>query len=224
VTMHTHGTQRSKSGFTLVELLVVVGIMLALLGTLGVALAGSSGQRARQGAINLVLNTFEQARVAALENGTDVYVAFADGDLVGVEDEARYRTFIVFRDRTSSDQPPAGAGVSRFVFLTDWKRLPRGVSFKSESNSIVNRARSQVVVEAEDGFPRVAAGQALPALIFNASGAVRAPATGPLQLFLYEGYFNGSTDVVTGGAGSGLFERFELARFTGRIRHEVSTL
>ena len=204
---------------------MVVGLMLILLGVAGISLTGSASQRARQGAVNLVLNTFEQARVAALESGAQVYVGFADDQFPGgAADEPRYRRLIVFRERTDSDTPPAGAGVPRFVLLTDWRKLPRGVSFKSESNSIVNRARASVDLTVADGFPLVTGNLSLPVLAFSASGSVTAPASGPLQLFLYEGHFNGSSDVVTGGAGSGLFERFELARYTGRVRHEVSSL
>jgi len=222
----TPGQRPQHQGFTLVELIVVLGIMLILLGMLGLSLAGSANQRARWGAINLVLNTFEQARVAALESGAAVHVGFADRDfpLSTPGDDVRYRKFIVFRERTSSDSPAVGPGVPRFVCLTAWRKLPRGVSFKSENNSIVNRAHAAIDLTAADCLPGVTANLSIPVLSFTSAGTISAPASSSLQLFLYEGFFNGSVDVVTGGAGSGLFERFEFARFTGRVRHEVSSL
>lgn len=209
-------------GFTLVEMLAVMAIMVSLMGLLGIGISQMTAQSARKSAVNLIMNSFEQARVAALRHGTNVYVVFADGSF---PEDKRFRSFLILRDRLESDNPPASApGASPFVVLTKWKELPRGISFL---NSI---AGNTTVLATTRGFPAGAIPQAsgavsLPTIQFNQTGAIASPVDiADRYLQLYEGYFNGSEDVRTMNRASDLYEVFSFARFTGRIRHEVSAL
>ncbi len=210
------GGERSshKAAFSLVEMLAVVGIMAAVLGMLGVGMAQLTAQSARKSAVSLVLNTFEQARVAALRSGTNVYVALANGDADFPEDK-RFRALVVFRDRTESDSPSSSASNAP-VFLTKWKKLPSGISFKSSAGSLFTSAVTRTLDLPGGGSAD------LPVLLFNPTGAISLPSTGDITLYLYEGYHDGSRDRVTINSTSDLFESFSFARFTGRIRHEVT--
>ena len=48
------------------------------------------------------MNTFEQARVAALQTGQNVYVGFADSTFPVAD--MRYAAFVVFRDATDEEK------------------------------------------------------------------------------------------------------------------------
>lgn len=203
-----------NEAFSLVEMLAVIGIVSAVMGMLGVGIAQLTAQSARKSAVNLVLNTFEQARVAALRSGTNVYVAFANADPNFPED-SRYRSFVFYRDRTENDSPAASVS-SDPVFLTKWKKLPRGISFKSSAGLLSSGGATRTLSIPGGGTVDV------PVLKFNATGAVGLPSTGDIRLYLYEGYHDGTNDRITINSTSDLFETFSFARFTGRIRHEVT--
>lgn len=223
--------QASRRGFTLTEMLVVIGIMFSMLGLLGVSMSSLNQQGARQGAVDLILNTFEQARVEALRASVPVYVGFADKDY-GVSAD-RYRAFIVFRDRIESDPPvpvasPAAspappAAAPKYLPLTKWKKLPDGISFKSSGSALLGASAYRVTITSADTIPNLRTGD-LPVLMFNQTGAIQQPAASGLTLFIYEGYYDGTKDVPTANSSGSLFEAFTFSRFTGRIRHEVSTL
>lgn len=220
--VHTNGRAR---GFSLVELLVVIGIMVVL-GAMAVpSIQGIAGTAGRKGAVNVLLNTFEQARAAALESGANTYVGFADRNFP--LESLRYRAFIVFRDRTEDDLPAAGApGAPQFVPLTAWETLPKPVSLKSERLSLVE----DVYIDLADAsLPRLAAGARLPAAVFTPSGALSAQHDKDrLRLFLYEGHFLNNQDNFIRQrsfhqSSAGLFDRISFSRFTGRARLDVAT-
>ena len=67
--------QSNLSAFTLIEMLAVIAIMMALIAP---AVGNFGSTAGRKGAVNILMNTMEQARVAALESGRDrsaVYLA-----------------------------------------------------------------------------------------------------------------------------------------------------
>jgi type II secretory pathway pseudopilin PulG len=224
------GHGQRVAGFTLVEILVVVGLMLLMMTMLIPAAGGLIKASSRRGAVAEVFNAFERARAAAVESGSNVYVGFAGADFA--VSEMRYRAFIVFRERSPEDLPPSGtAGASRFVLLTKWQKLPTGVSLKSESRSgdrasfrsIVNPVWARVEIAPSDGFPRVESGD-LPVIVFDSLGAVAEPVNAEsLRVFIYEGFFDGQRDVLTQSS-SGLFDLITVSRFTGRARLEVSAI
>jgi prepilin-type N-terminal cleavage/methylation domain-containing protein len=101
--IHIHkGRHRRSVAFSLLELLVVIAIMAVMMSLLLPAVSGFSSTAGRRGAVNILMNTFEQARVAALESGQTVYVGFADADFP--VEEMKYSAFIVFRDATDEEK------------------------------------------------------------------------------------------------------------------------
>lgn len=223
--VHTVGSKLRRSGFSLVELLVVVSIMAILAAISLPAVQNIAGSTGRKGAVNVLLNVFEQARATALETGTNTYIGFADQNFP--DESMRYRAFIVFRDRTEEDFPAMGEpGATAYVPLTKWETLPRKVSIKSERLSIVDDFYLTIT---DGSLPRAAASLRLPVLAFNPAGALRFEhSANRMQVFIYEGFYangqdNFSRQAAFQRSSAGLFERISFSRFTGRARLDVTT-
>lgn len=218
-----HRIARRAKGFSLIELLAVVAIIMMMMTLLLPSLSGWGSVAGRRGAVTIVMNTLEQARVAAVESGQDVYVGFAPSDFPDAS--MRYAGIIVFR-KGSEEEINAG---QPYVILKKWTRLPKNIAFKRIDQSLVP---SGAGVGQE--FPELAnlVGSAhssatkFPVVKFNSSGAVEG---GPsnLQLFLYEGYFANGQDNYTRNAdiqasAAGLFEKITISRYTGRVQLDVT--
>ena len=219
------GRERSSSAFTLVEMLAVMGIMLIMLGMLLPAINGALGSKGRKGAVNILLNTFEQARVAALEQSTNVYVGFADGSIpsngVGARNEGfAYTRFIVFREKIEDID---GASAPSYIPLTKWLALPKGISFKSDKNGITTvLSGAKKEITATDKFPGIPSTYQMPVIKFNNTGMIELP-TSNLSLYFYEGFWSGSSDVFTRSNNGSLFEKITFSRYTGRAQLDITS-
>ncbi|HEY5707476.1 MAG TPA: prepilin-type N-terminal cleavage/methylation domain-containing protein [Terrimicrobiaceae bacterium] len=206
---------RVRAGFSLFELLSVVAILVLMAALLYSGLSGFSSSAGRRGAANILMNTLEHARVAALESGQTVYVGFADGDFP--VEEMRYTSFLVFRE-TSDEERTVGAG--NYVVLKKWTKLPANVAFKRVASSLVPESGGQTFPGLSDALAAGQRDETFPSLAFNGSGAVDG-GSNPLQLFLYEGYYANKQDIQTRKGGS-LFEKISLSRYTGRAQLDVT--
>lgn len=210
------------AAFTLVEMLAVTAIITLLMGLVAPALKSMSSGAGRRGAINQLLATFDQARVAAIRSASQAYVGFADSTFPNVD--MRYRSFILFRPRLESDHfSVSGHGTSRYVYLTRWKTLPKGISIKAEQNSLVGTAGATIDVSPEDKFPNLRMGL-LPVIVFNSTGGVSRPVdSNALKVFLYQGFFEMGRDVIIRGNRIP-FDVISISRFTGRPILEASSI
>lgn len=210
-----------RRAFSLLELLLVIAVIAVMMSLLLPAVSGFSNTAGRRGAVNILMNTFEQARVAALESGQTVYVGFADKDFP-VED-MKYAAFIVFRSATEEELSVDSN--RKYIVLKKWTRLPKNIAFKKVGSSLVGdnaltgsfpELKSQLGGTHAENFSFVA---------FNSSGAVDEPASN-LRLFLYEGYYVDEKEILTrknGQDGSGgLFEKISLSRYTGRAQLDIT--
>lgn len=217
------GRHRRSRGFSLLELLVVIAIMAVMMSLLLPAISGFSSTAGRRGAVNILMNTFEQARVAALESGQTVYVGFADADFP-VED-MRYAGFIVFRDATEEEK----AAGKTYVVLKKWTKLPKTIAFKRVNSSLIPESSGTLQfasLKNELSTTFSAWNEKMPYISFNSSGAIDEP-SGNLRVFLYEGYFAGGRDNFTRNKNiqespSGLFEQISLSRYTGRAQLDIT--
>lgn len=205
----------------MIEMLAVMSIMLIMMALAAPMIGDFATQSGRRGAVNILLNSFENARVAALQSGTNVYVAFADQNFP--VEEMRYNSFIIFRDRTEYDTTiPAD---QEYVYLTGWRQLPDGISFQRQTNSVLNPAKANLTISAVDNFPQFAAGT-LPIVQFMETGGIVQPSAGsganPLAVYIYEGFFDSSNNTEVNTSQIAGVDKFSLARFTGRMRHEIS--
>jgi len=206
------------------ELLVVISIMAVMMSLLLPAVSGFSSTAGRRGAVNILMNTFEQARVAALESGQNVYIGFADNDFP--VEAMRYSAFIVFRDATDEEKADAPDPTKKsYVILKKWTPLPKNIAFKTAASSLPGASKTAFRnLSAELG--QSSGDEEFPCVSFNSSGAVDQPA-GNLRVFLYEGHYAEGRDNhtrnknVQDGA-SGLFEQISLSRYTGRAQLDIT--
>jgi prepilin-type N-terminal cleavage/methylation domain-containing protein len=205
-----------RTGFSLIELLVVVAVVMLMAMLLYSTLPSFLSSAGRRGGANMLLNTLEHARIAALESGQNVYVGFADGDFP--VENMRYASFVVFRE-TSDDERASGAG--NYTVLKKWTKLPRNVAFKRVAGSLVPDSGGQTFPGLNPELPAAHHDETFPALAFNSSGAVDGSGN-PIQLFLYEGYYADQQDVQT-RKGDDAFEKISLFRYTGRAQLDITS-
>jgi prepilin-type N-terminal cleavage/methylation domain-containing protein len=205
-----------RSGFTMLELMVVLTIMGIIMVLALPAVKGFSGSAGRKGAINMMLNTFEQARVAALTSGTNVYVGFANDDK-SFPKEMQCRAFIVFRDRLDSDKAYAGS-VPTYTPLTKWVLLPKGISFRkdpiSDSSLLSDDLKAAIL---PNNLPQPKVGQdvpSIPVLTFNASGFIETDGK-YLRILIYQG-FQGDSGPNFTSQDDTYFDMVGLRKYTGR--------
>jgi len=119
------------AAFTLLEMLVVLAIIGILSALTLPALQGLVGASGLRGGVNSVLVTLEQARNAAIETGTDVFVGFpAPGS---GETEADYSSLIVVR----GPAPAADPDDTTYKTLSRWIRLPKGIVIDAAKANLV---------------------------------------------------------------------------------------
>ncbi len=193
-----------------------MGIVVVMLSLLLPAVKAMTGSAGRQGAINELLAAFDLARVTALREGTEVFVGFADATFP--DPDMRYRGYILFRRVADGD----AAGAGSYEFLTRWRKLPTGVSFASGIQRSMVGSGESITVEAEEKFPGIETSGTIPVVRFGPHGGVNKPSAEHLRLFLYEGFYDAGSDVVTQSRDQ-LYDVIALARLTGRPRVEVSS-
>lgn len=217
-TMKTKSVQSNRrSAFSLVELLSVMAVIAVMTSLLVPSIAGFSGTASRRGAVNTVMNTLEQSRVAALEAGSQVYVVF--WRRVFPEPDA----MMVLRETDT--------GTGLYEQMTKWTKLPKGVIFHQPSmgQSILSVNSSTVFDQARmPNPPSLAAGETLNAIVFNEVGGIAFPtAKANRKLIISEGVRgSGGTEALISDKkqNSGGFEIISLSRYTGRSQLDVSTV
>jgi hypothetical protein len=209
--------RRAQAGASLIELLSVAAVVVLMAALLYSALSSFSSSAGRRGAVSILLNTFEYARIAALESGLTVYVGFADGDFP--VEEMRYASFLVFRE-TSDEERTSGA--ANYIVLKKWTKLPKNVAFKRVASSLVPESGGQTFLGLDAALPARQRDERFPCLAFNGSGAIEG-GNSPLQLFVYEGYYADQQDIRTRKEGD-LFEKITLSRYTGRAQFDVTAV
>ena len=201
----------NPGAFTLLELLVVIGIISILLVAIVPAVNSLSKSSGRKAALGNLLGAFEQARAQAIKDGQATYVVFPD-QLPGTPDAAMvqrysYRSYAIFED----DAVTPGAVKQ----LTPWRSLPTGVSLRSVSLGFL--AKTTPFTFTPMGATTFAS---FPFLKFNAQGEVDASSTpsvttGVIEFKVFEGYVDASsTDKDT--SSSKLTESIAVTRLTGR--------
>jgi Tfp pilus assembly protein FimT len=202
-----------------VELLAVTAILALLAGLLAPALQGLTSPAGRKGAVTIVMNTLEQARVSAIETGREVVVVFwkkngTDGSQPDEQD-----AMLILRKNDAEAWEP----------ITRWIKLPRGVLFHgedSESKILYDNSGLAAVSDTTiDALPGKPSKNNLGAIHFSSTGAVQLPSTSNgLRIALTEGQRGVDQTLIVTKQKDGGHEIISLARYTGRATLDVSML
>jgi prepilin-type N-terminal cleavage/methylation domain-containing protein len=208
--------QSNISAFTLIEMLAVIAIIAIMMALIAPAVGNFGSTAGRKGAVNILMNTMEQARVAALESGRDVYVVF-------VQREFPERDAIaVLRD------PDPDSDTTTYEFLTRWIKMPKGVLLYGGKGTSILSATAPLTVFDVDLIPEPVMSGNLKVLKFNSFGGVEFPFKRiERMLIVSEGVRGaGGTEAIVADKKDqiGGFEIITLRRFTGRASLEVSAI
>lgn len=195
---------RGRHAFTLIELLVVIGIISVLLVAVIPVVNSLSKSSGRKGATSNLLGAIEQARAQAIKDGRATYIVFptfSSGTAQSIMERYNYKSYAIFED------DPAGSAPTQ---LTNWKTLPQGVSLRIAISS-------SPWTPISFNFSPIGVTQSFPCIKFNASGEVESPtpASGPIQLSIFEGYVDGSGSEVQTSKPI-ITETINISRLTGR--------
>jgi type II secretory pathway pseudopilin PulG len=201
----------SETAFTLLELLLVMGIIIIALAALVPAVTSLSKSGGRRAARNSLLGGIEQARAEAIKSSQATYVvfpAFTSGT-PSTLDRYNYRSYAIFEDDA--------ANPGNVKQLTDWKPFPTGVALRKAGIDALPDPATLTPPVAFSFAPDTSAAP-LKCFKFNSNGEVQAPA-GNVLLGIFEGYVNGGTEVATTKDGNGnpsAVEYLMVSQFTGR--------
>ena len=214
-----------QTAFTLLELLVVMGIILIALAALVPAVTSLSKSGGRRAALNGLLGGIEQARAEAIKSSQATYVvfpAFTSGTQSTL-DRYNYRSYAIFEDNAASPGNPKQ--------LTDWKSFPTGVALRKAYtingvNGGLDSLQDPAALTPPVAFSFAPDASAAPfkCFKFNSNGEVQAPA-GNVLLCIFEGYVNSGSEVATTKDGSGnpsAVEYVMVSQFTGRAEPTAS--
>jgi len=195
-----------SAGFSLLELLVVISIMVSLTGLTLVSIGGVRNSFECKHAVNLIMETVENARLTALQNGSNVYVVLAIGqDAINPSDAI-----------TVVGDPPISSETTKKIWYTRWSNLPKNVRFLNSEGTLTGNQLPDTLSTTD--LPPLATGHYVyTAFAFNSTGQVIYPAGSNLVLALQP---SGKSMEAT----NQLYDIILLSRFTGKVRTEVSNL
>ena len=212
---HSFHHFKKQRAFSLLELLAVTAIVGMLMALAVPAISGFTSPAGRKGAVIVVMNALEQARVSAIETGRDVVVLFwRKNGSTGTQPDEPDALMLLRRNETDTAWEPA----------TRWIKLPNGVLFHSEDeNSLIRGSQpdSSLLLAVPGATPSASQTGALQ---FSSSGAVKNPATSSAGLYIAftEGQrASGSNTLAIDKQKSGGREVISLARYTGRATMDI---
>lgn len=210
----------AKNGFSLTELLVVMGIMAVLL-VLGVSLFRNMGRGQSQQAVrSLLLAGLNNAQTRALSSGEPVAMVMTPYD-TGREDQLG-RSFTLFevREDDVTGEYVAGKQLRRWAPLPGRFIFSKGLTVSGGGQNAYDQP-PVVSIEVSDGRTANKATVEMPAIIFGGTGSVVWPAgDAELELHAMEGAVIDGRVAAAGEASFNWRKRevIVIGRQTGRAR------
>lgn len=218
---------RVPAAFTLVEMLVVMGIISLLAVVSLPSLRGLGQTGLRRSAVSAVMNALDRARVMAISDGRATYVVFAcktTGE-TQVNPALWGRAYAIFQDADNIDFQPQQR--------TPWLYLPTSMAFKVDGNtpSVTNRPLDSTdpafPLSAVANPPSVATGTSkalLPYLKFDSTGMVDEQKAELRRVLMFLGTVDSTGAEVSlknSGSGGSAFslEEVDVTLATGRARY-----
>lgn len=221
----------TRAGFSLIEMMAVVAIIAIMMSMLAPSITSFSSTAGRKGAVNILMSTLEQARSAALETGSDIYV------LLWRREYPERDAIMVVRMPSEWILDSQGVAESKLVPLTKWMTLPEGVLLhkpdKGDNVFNVNgwpadiRQRRTEIPMPEGATANEAD---IGVIRYAGNGSIPWPTGNHARIVVTEGVRDGSKREAlisakkqSQGTGGG-FDIIRMSRFTGRSWLEVTTL
>ncbi len=197
-------------GFSLVELLTVMAVVVLMMALMLPSISAFSGSAGRRGAVNSLMNAFEQARASALETGCNVYVVMRRNQTVGGGND----TFLVARLRSDTMGDPQAP---EYITLTPWKKMPNGVVFHQAPGSVISSG-SGLPTSLINSLPgNVPAGE-LYGIGYNRTGQIFFSTGNRLSLYLAEAVQGSGPTATLKTASTTITERLSFRKYTGRTQ------
>src|SRR5437763_9904270 len=202
--------------FTLVEMLVVLGMIVILLSAIIPAVTSLSKANGRKAAMANLLGGIEQARAEAINTSQASYVVFPTfgaGTTQSTLDRYNFKSYAIFEDNA--------ANPGSVKQITPWKALPTGVALRAAGTAALANLADPASLNPAPTFgftPDTGTTPAFRCLKFNLNGEVEAPAANVL-LGVFEGYVGNGIEVETTKDGRGHpsdVVYIAIAQFTGR--------
>jgi prepilin-type N-terminal cleavage/methylation domain-containing protein len=201
----------SERGFTLVELLTVMAVMGIMTSLLAVSVSNFQSTNNRKRAVNILMETLEQARLTALQSGQKISVVFAKASDSTQGEDALIVT----------GEPPLGSPNPKQVLYARWTKLPSGICFRNAGLGTSAAPDSTVL----QGLPPLKGTPTFSCVVFNSAGQVESPVNGQLKIALFEGKRqNGQEQATSAASSNGLYEIVSITRFTGRSQFNIGSL
>src|SRR5438552_18050863 len=161
-----------RAGFTLLELLIVLGIIAIMLVALAPAVTSLSKAGGRRAARDSLLGGIEQARAEAITSSQATYVVFPTftTGTASILDRYNYRSYAIFEDNAASP-----GNVSQ---LTAWTSFSSGVALRAAGTAALSNLADPATLIPPVTFTFNPDTSATPfrCFKFNSNGEVQAPA------------------------------------------------
>ncbi len=202
---------RRQRGFSLIEMVAVIAILVTLM-TAGITLLSGTGAQSRKAGTDLISGLVEQARTRAITSRSKVLLAIAEpGDLPGGDERCRIGMFRV-------DESTASPPVITYVLLNRWQTLNTGIVLLPDESSPANAMNApQVPVTYKAGNKDVTIN--VHAITFTSRGGLSYPeGSKPIELRIAEGGYRGGKPVPNKPANQTKIpeNRLSIGRVTAR--------
>jgi type II secretory pathway pseudopilin PulG len=204
---------KAMRAFTLLELIIVMGIIVALFAVIVPATTSLFKSSGRKGAVSSLLGAIEQAHTLAIKDGQPTYVVFPtlpSGSTPALLQRYSYRSYAIFQDDA------ANPGTTKQV--TSWQTLPTGISIRSGSLSYLSKTKTF-------NFSPIGATdtEKFPFLKFEADGGVDPSSTktaiGTVDFGLFEGQVDSNGNDQMTSSNKTLTDTINVSRLTGRATY-----
>ncbi len=197
-------------GFTLIEILVTISIIVILMAA-GVALLGGTGPQARRSGADLLTGMIEQARTTAITTRTHVVLAIAEPVGIPANDgKCRIGLFKVSGWPGNLSEPVGASPIGRWRILENNVVLIGGEA----ENGLANPLDGDKIT-LDYGKGQVSAH----VVVFNPRGGLAYPAgSGPIAMRVAEGAYRNGVATPNRRAGSGTIPEnlIRIGRVTAR--------